>query len=264
VKLYSRLAPVILALILPGLILLNGCSSPEVKTESGAVIVDQLFSLEPNPALVDNLTSQLQSHGFKVDYFKGEQITVDFYRKLPSRGYKLIIFRAHAGILGSGGEMIKKTCLFTDEPYSESKYLTEQLSDRLAKARTDPDHPWLFGIGSDFVTKNMEGRFDRTLIIMMGCSTLYIDDLAGSFIQKGSSVYLGWNATVGLNYVDQVTPALLTRILSNSSTVKAAIMDTLQEKGADPDFKATLEFYPLSNGSKTLSELLSPPATVKK
>jgi hypothetical protein len=264
VKLNSRLAMVILAMIFPGLILLNGCSSPEIKTESGAVIVDQLYSLEPNQDVVETMTSDLQKNGYKVDYFKGDQITVDFYRKLPSMGYKLIIFRAHAGILGSGGEMIKKTCLFTYEPYSESKYITEQLSDKLAKARTDTDHPWLFGIGSDFVKDSMQGKFDRTVIIMMGCSTLYIEDLAKSFINKGASIYLGWNATVGLNYVDQVTPAFLTRILSNDSSIEAAVTDTLKEKGIDPDFGATLNYYPQSNKNKTLSELLSPPETIRK
>jgi hypothetical protein len=35
---------------------------------------------------------------------------------LPGCGYQLIIFRAHSGLLGSEGGIIKKTCLFTNEP----------------------------------------------------------------------------------------------------------------------------------------------------
>jgi len=35
-----------------------------------------------------------------------------------------------------------------------------------------------FGIGDEFVTQSMEGKFDNTVVIMTGCSCLYLNDLA--------------------------------------------------------------------------------------
>jgi hypothetical protein len=87
-----------LILALPGSILFSACSAlnPEVKAKTEAnkaPIVDQLYPLEPNQAFIDKTTSDLENSGFQVDYYRGDEITVDFYRSLPTLGYKLIIFR---------------------------------------------------------------------------------------------------------------------------------------------------------------------------
>ena len=34
-----------------------------------------------------------------MDYYPGEQVTVDFYRTLPLRGYDVLILRVHSGIV---------------------------------------------------------------------------------------------------------------------------------------------------------------------
>ena len=102
---------------------------------------------------------------------------------LAGHGYKLIIFRAHSGLLGTEGKIIKRTCLFTNAPYSQTKYVAEQLSDQLAMARIDEHHPWVFGIGQEFVIHSVEGEFDNTVIVMMGCACLYFDDLAQAFMK---------------------------------------------------------------------------------
>ena len=171
-----------------------------------AAIIDQLYSLQPNKAFISQVTQELQDYGFEVDLYQGDEVTVELYKKLPSYGHSLIIFRAHSGLLGKEGKVTKRTCLFTNEPYSERKHISEQLSDQLAKARIDKHHPWVFGIGDKFVTQSMEGEFDNTLIIMMGCSCLHLDDLAQAFMENGASAYLAWDATVDLGYVDKATP----------------------------------------------------------
>jgi len=240
----------VLISVLPGLTLFSGCSAPSPELEAKAAIIDQLYMLKPNQAFIDETTEVLEAYGFRVDAYQGDEITVNLYRKLPSYGYKLIIFRAHSGLLGSQGEIIKRTCLFTNEHYSQTKHVAGQLSDQLAMAKIDENHPWVFGIGDEFVTRSMEGEFDHTVITMMGCSTLYLEDLAQSFIDKGASTYLGWDASVGLDYVDEATPILVTNLFSKGMTIKEAVDKTMADVGPDPDYHAYLKYYPAKSGSR--------------
>jgi len=255
-KQYLSIAVAVVIIALPGLTLFGGCSAPRPELEAKAAIVDQLYVLKPNQAFIDESTEVLEAYGFRVDVYQGDEITVDFYGKLPTYGYKLIIFRAHSGLLGREGQIIKRTSLFTNESYSQTKHVTEQLSDQLAMARIDENHPWVFGIGSEFVTQSMEGRFPNTVIIMTGCSTLYLQDLAQAFIRKGASTYVGWDATVGLDYVDEATPILVTNLYSKGMTIKEAVDKTMAVVGPDPDYHAYLKYYPAKSGSQTIRELI--------
>jgi len=131
------------------------------------------------------------------------------------------------------------------------------LSDQLAKARIDEYHPWVFGIGDEFVTQSMEGELGNTVIIMMGCSCLYLDDLAEAFINKGAAAYLAWVATVDLDYVDDATLSLVENLCTKELTVRKAVVETMAEKGPDPHHGAELNYYPPQSGSKTLRQLIT-------
>ena len=98
-----------------------------------------------------------------------------------------------------------RTWLFAAEPYSKTRHVTEQLTDRVAYAKTYDDAPWVFAISAKFVAESMEGEFNNTAIIMMGCDCLHFEDLAQAFIEKGASTYIAWDVSVGLNYVDDAT-----------------------------------------------------------
>ena len=225
--------------------------------ELRAAIVDQLHSLQPNQAFIDEVTAELEDYGFEVDLWQGGEVTVDFYGGLPAYGHDLIIFRAHSGLIGSKEERIERTCLFTNELYSETEHVAQQLSDQLAMARVDEYRPWVFGIGDEFVARSMEGEFDDTVIIMMGCSCLYLEDLAEAFIDKGASAYLAWDATVDLGYVDGATPILVKKLCSEELTIGEAVAETMAEKGPDPRYGAELKYYPANVGSQTIAGLIS-------
>jgi hypothetical protein len=260
---YVALAMLILAL--PGFVMFGACSAPSPRVEAKAAIVDQLYSLEPNQTFIDRATGILESSGFQVDIYQGDKITVDFYRSLPTLGYKLIISRSHAGLQtgtvhsDNGDKPIQRTYTFTNETYSETAQIGEQLSGQLAKVRIDEKHPWMFGIVADFVRLSMQGNFDRTFVIMMGCSTLNINDLARSFVERGASACTGWDASVGLDYADNATITLLERLFSNQVLLEAAVRDTMQEKRTDPNWGAKLRYYPNPSGEKTLTELTRAP-----
>lgn len=249
----------ILALLVILLLWLPACHhGDELPADSlKAAIVDQLYSLQPNPAFIHQTAQELEDYGFEVDIYQGDEVTVDFCRELTSYGYDLIIFRAHSGLLGREGEIIKKTCLFTNEPYSQTSHVTQQLTEQLAMARISEHYPWVFAIGSKFVTQSMEEEFDNTVIIMMGCSCLYLEDLATAFIDQGASTYLGWDASVGLDYVDEATPVLITNLCTKRMTIKEAVYETMAEVGADPDYHACLKYYPVTSGGQTIGELMS-------
>jgi hypothetical protein len=250
------LALALFILIVPGLLIVNGCSSPELPDESNkAAIIDQLSRSEPNQDFIAKATAALQNNGFEVDYYQGEEITVDLYRKLPALGYRLIVFRAHSGLMGNGRKADQKTCLFTNQLYNQTAEIRDQLSNRLVKAGTD-ENPPVFGINADFVGKSMKAEFSRTVVIMMGCSSLESSDMAQSFIQKGASVYTGWNESVGLAYVEDVTLTLLAKFFSPEVSIEAAVNATMREKGPDAESGAELKYYPETGGTTTLTGLL--------
>jgi hypothetical protein len=254
VKLKAK-AVTIIFILATALILMNGCakSVPPPAGELKALIIDQLSLSEPNQAFADQTSQLLTQSGYKVDLYKGDEVNVDFLRGISEKGYRLIVFRAHAGLLGSGGKAIPKTCIFTNEGYSTSKHVSEQLSEKLAKARLNPNTPWVFAVGADFIRNSLSTHFNGTTVIMMGCSTLYIDDLAKSFVDKGALAYLGWDASIGADYVDNATSILLNRLLVDKQTVSSAVNSTLKETGPDPDFGGILKFYPPEMGNRKIA-----------
>jgi hypothetical protein len=224
-----------------------------------AVIVDQLSSVRENEAFAANVTNQLEEYGFEVDLYQGDEVDVDLYRQLATRGYRLIVFRAHSGLLAENGVTQDRTVLFTNEEYSQLKHYAEQLNDQLVMARVGEGYPMVFGIPPKFIAESMEGRLDDAVVIMMGCSGLFVRDLAQAFVDKGASVYLGWNGSVELYYVDEATPYLVEQLCSGNLTIEEAVDNTMSAVGPDPVHKAGLEYYPiypLDTGDKTLRELV--------
>jgi len=233
-----------------------GQPSPDNVGKPRAVIVDQLSTFQENEDFITEVTRELEDYGFEVDLYQGDEITVDFYRGLPTHGYKLIVFRAHSGLLAEDEEIIVRTVLFTNEEYSPLKHYDDQLHDRLVMARVNERYPMVFGIPPKFISESMEGKFDDAVIIMMGCSGIFLEDLAKAFVGKGASVYLAWHGSVELYYVDGATPYLMGRLCSGNLTIAEAVDSTMNAKGPDPEHKAVLKYYPSGNGDKTLEELI--------
>ena len=237
----------VLVLGLPGL-LFGACSTFSPKLEARAAIIDQLHIHYPNQAFTEQITQELEDYGFQVDVYRDDEVTVDLFRKLPTYGYKLIIFRVHSGLLGADPKVVNKTWLFTAEPYSKTSHITEQLTDQVTYAKVHDDDPWIFAISAKFITESMEKQFDNTAIIMMGCDCLHFEDLAQAFIEKGASTYIAWDVSVVLNYVDNATPILIEKLCSKELTIETAVAETMNEKGPDPDYGAVLKYYPQQSG----------------
>ena len=116
--------------------------------------------------------------------------------------------------------------------------------------------PLVFAVNSGFVISELEGEFDDTVIIAMGCESQYLEDMAQAFIQKGASVYLGWSTVVSLEYVDNATIELLNNLLLKKLPLADGITETMNAVGTDPYFRAYLKYYPTESGDLTLNELI--------
>jgi hypothetical protein len=214
--------------------------------EKRAVIVDQLELTQPNPEFVSEAQEVLINSGYKVDLFRGEGVTVDLYRTLPSRAYDIILLRVHAGITtevdADTGEKTgtEYVSLFTGEKYDETKYPSEQLN-RLGKARYENgEGDPLFGIGPEFVSKSMEGDFGGATIVMMGCDGLRSQTTGEAFLGRGAGGFVSWTKPVSAPHTDEATVALLQRLLQEDLDLQQAVEQTAQEVGPDPTYDAEL------------------------
>lgn len=248
-------------LVLAAVVMPSGCQSPHQGNGEGdrAAIIDQLYILEANPEFIAGATRILQSFGFKVDLWQGGDINVDFYRKLPSLGYRFIVLRVHSGLLLSleKGKVVplETTYLFTAENYTRTRYVTEQLTDKVSNAMMQENFPLVFAVNSEFI-KAARGKFDRTVVLTMGCESYHYDDMPAAFVEKGASVYVGWSDVVTLEYVDKVMLELLDNLCTENMTIAQGITRTAADLGNDPYFDSYLKYYPSESGNMTIRELI--------
>ena len=166
----------------------------------------------------------------------GEQVTVVFYRDLPTHGYDIILLRVHSGTTYEVDETTGQrtdtgyVSLFTGEPleYPLPQYVG------LSKMRYYTDAPPLIGIRPSFVEESMRGSFDDAVVIMMGCDGLRARPIAEAFLDKGASAFVGWSKPVLASHTDAATERLLENLLLEGLTVEDAVSQTAADVGPGP------------------------------
>jgi hypothetical protein len=237
-----------LVIFIAGLSSLAYWQNSMVSTPSGprAAIVDQLSLTAPNQTFVDTATAMLKQAGYAVDYYSGDQVTVDCYRNLASLGYGIILLRVHCGYSPTR----QTISFFTSEVYSPSEYSVDQLAGYLHEdffVYPPPDgEPGYFSITPSFVENAMSGRFNGTTVIMMGCYGLMYPVMAEAFVAKGAKVYISWNGSVESDHTDEATITLLQHLTVENQPVAEAVKNTLEAVGEDPEYNSTLTYYPQS------------------
>ncbi len=220
-----------------------------------AAIVDHLSLTYPNQTFVQKATNILKQAGYKVDYYPGEEASVESYRDLPTHDYALIILRVHSSATVLQGTQIVEApvILFTSERVSKTKYVYEQLTGQLvsiAYSLEEGERGILyFGISPLFVSQVMKGRFENTIVIMMGCQGLDNTLMAEAFVQMGAKVYISWDQWVSASHTDQATIQLLKHLLTEKQTIERAVTETMKEVGPDPADNSILRYYPLEAGA---------------
>ena len=224
------------------------------QTQIKAAIVDQLSITQPNQTFIDEATAILEKASFNVDVYNWTSITVDFYSDLPSKDYKLIIFRTHSGILmNATGHPIpgNPVFLFTAEEYNPNRHTWLLLTDQVAPANPWDIQKFYFAVSPKFIRESMNGRFQDTMIIIAGCHGLYSTTLAEALIERGASVVISWDKGVLALYMDRATILLLNKLLTENKTVAQAVEETMKTIGPDPHEGALLQYYPTERGGYT-------------
>jgi len=206
-----------------------------------AAIVDQVGLTHPNQEFVDLASAMLETAGYRVDVYSGDEITVEFYKDLATHGYRLVVFRTHSSDVDPTGEI----GLFTSELYREDQWVVEQLRGRLAYGHTiaDAGGPTYFAIVAAFIREEMQGRFDDTLLIIGGCKTLGSPQLAEAFLDRGASAVVGWDDTVDLTHNDRAILRLLLAIVGEKMPLEEAVRRTTMDVGPDPVYRSWLGVY---------------------
>jgi len=232
--------------------------------ELRAAIVDQLALTEPNPSFAEEATRTLQGAGYTVDYYPGEQVTVDFYRDLPTLKYDLLVMRAHTArfeeesltlddpvrrqeVLDAFGQDV---FFFTSELYDRSKYAEERDAFRLfaVRYRQGGDERY-FGVTPHFIESSMRGSFDGATIIIMGCDGLLFDNTPKALVERGAKAVIGWDGLVTSAQTDTATERLLQHLVVEGLPLGEAVQKTMAEVGADSSYGNSLRVYPESAAS---------------
>jgi len=212
---------------------------PEVHK---AALVDELSLTFPNQSFIDKTTEILEQAGYTVDYYSGEEVTVDLYRNLPTHHYELVILRVHsARFLSANGTLEDDVALFSGEPYNPKKYVEEGKAGLVGSAYYSNTSSPYFGITPSFVALEMEGKFEDSTVILMGCDGVRSNTTAKAFIYKGAKAFVSWTKEIQASYTDAVTESLLKHLLIEKLPLKEAMSKAIAEVGFDQIYGSELK-----------------------
>jgi len=254
---YIAIATWTVAIILTSIYLVDNLVGENLGNEgdvnlSKAAIIDQLHDDLPNLYYQENVRRYLEDGGYQVDLYTTKDITVDFYKNLPSMNYEFIVIRTHSLREGSVGP---SSSLFTGEHYTEEKYIREQLFGQVGKGvpylpQQVEEVGWsalsnqtYFVLGSKHIDDLMSGSFPSSVIIMGGCDTLSGPLLSKSLIKRGASSVVGWDGLISASDNDKAILALLKEIFVNKEEINNAVELVMQNFESHTEYSPVLKYY---------------------
>jgi hypothetical protein len=227
--------------------------------EYNALIVDGLPDF-PNKSLIEEMKCILINEGFEVDEVEPKNVTVNFYKSLPSMDYDLIILRIHCGPLirknQNGSYISSGTVFFTTELYQTDKYKGLQSRGLLAIAKKSGDDNGFFSIPPDFF-ESLDDWNTNTNLILSSCYGLWEGSpfkMAETLRDKGVRLFIGWDGEVSAHHTDKAVLALLKQLYVEEKTVSESIKFVMDEIGPDKYYGAKLDFYPTESGDMLLKK----------
>ena len=143
--------------------------------------------------------------------------------------------------------------LFTSEQYDTSKYAEDREKFRLFAVRnlTGSGDTRYFGITPRFI-ESMQGNFDKTVVVLMGCDGLLFDGTAQAFVDKGADAVIGWDNLVSAPHTDKAVENLLQNLLPKRLPLGEAVKRTMTDIGPEPAYDNALKVYPPDAEDRTL------------
>lgn len=237
---------IIVVIIVPTVFILQLLTNYPIKPK--AAIIDQLSSshLSPtsqfeNQTFIDLATSLLRERFDVIDYYS-DNATVENYRQLPSRGYKLIIWRTHSALdLDS-----QYVAISTSERELQTGYEQYIQNDQLTLCQILNDPYKYYAVTPKFIREVMNGRLEDTVIFLMSCNGLkpeYVET-AAAFEDKGAKALIGWDGWISSADNDDATTNLLSYLINENNTVNDAVSKIPEY--SSPDFGSSkLNYFPL-------------------
>ena len=132
-------------------------------------------------------------------------LNLHFFRTLPQKGHQPILFQTHSTnemvVEGEGG----MSAIIFLVPFFHHRVLRRALPHLPADGLSNLGQqallrglPRLFAIRPRFVRFSISGLFADTVIIIGGCQSLGVPDLAQAFLDRSASVVIGWAKMVDL------------------------------------------------------------------
>ena len=206
-----------------------------------AVIIDQIYKDYPNEEFLKKATEFLRKGGYKVDIITTDDVTVDFFKKLPSMNYEYVIFRGHSLADGNVNN-INSATLFTGEKHDYHKYIKEQFQGHVSMGVpylfseieqmggfSNLQNETYFVIGSELIDELSIGTFPNSTIILAGCETTKKETLANSFLNKGASEVIGWSGLIDIKDNDMIVLQLLNETLVNDLEINEVVIAINEE-----------------------------------
>ena len=151
-----------------------------------------------------------QSH---LSWILYDSVTVNLVRLIPTGGYHVIILWGHSGI----------NDMATTELYTPFAHVLEQLTGEVGRYLVQGRQ--YFSIEPGLVS-SMTGKLHGSLVLLMGCNTLTQPELAQAFVNKGSSMVVGWKGLVSLSVTDMFAISLFQKVLQEDKPIGQAILET--------------------------------------
>lgn len=210
-----------------------------------AAIVDGLSEDLPNPAVIEEMKTLLESAGYTVSVFNASTVKLEFIKKIPTMDFSLIVMRLHGGRIRQPVGLMMGSGLFI-EPFDLNKYREEYLSGYLLKGVPFTTRKEYFVIPPHYVSEKFEGRFRNSVIIVLSCYSMVDDVLASSLVSRGASEVVGFSDAVTDLYMDRFGLELIRKI-SRGHGIREAVEKTFLELGPDPETGAVPRYHRRNN-----------------
>jgi hypothetical protein len=189
--------------------------------------------ISQDPEMIPSIVIVLDDPDYSVTHVIGGDVTVERLKMLDETD--VLILRVHSSIKNDA------VWVFTGERYDNNRYLVEQMTDEVHRARTSPEGEYLFAVGSSFFERYLS-EMDGVEVLVMGCDAAQSRELADVFLGKGASLYVSWDGPVSLEYTDLVFSRIL-RYFLDGKTMEESVELVSGEMGADPHFQSLLRYY---------------------
>lgn len=239
-------ALIIIVIVVPTVFVLQLLTSRPNRPK--AAIVDQLSSSHlyptsryPNQTFIDLARGLLSQRFDTIDYYSNNA-SVENYKQLPSKDYKVIIWRAHSALnLDS-----KYVAISTSDRELLTSYDQYMQNGQLTLCNITGDPYLYFAINPRFIREVMNGRFDDTVVIMMSCNGLKTGytETAAAFQEKGARILISWDGWISSADNDDATAHLLNYLVTENNTVSGAV-GKIPEYSSHEFGSSTLRYSPV-------------------